>query len=127
MNLVKTTGQQILVFVVFSICIRCQTTSRNDKLTQPRETVTYEKFLDCINKRAECGNPDIQSVAAQLRGLSANHLQKLKALWHGDCYSEATTKTSIQRDKKKHQATSEIVRKDRGQPLESQELQKMEP
>ena len=104
----------------FTICIRCQTTSKKEKLTQPRDTATYEKFLHCINKRAEYGNPDFQPVAARLRGLSANDLQELKALWHRDCYSEATNKTSIQRDEKKHQAAGEVVNKGRGRPGQSQ-------
>ena len=51
----------------------------------------------------------------------ANDLQDLKALWHRDCYSEATNKTSIQRDEKKHQAASEIVKKGRERPIQSQE------
>ena len=89
------------------------------KLTQPRETATYEKFLDFINKRAECGNPDFQPVAARLRDLSANDLQELKALWYRDCL--LVNKTSIQRDEKKHQAASEIVKKGRERPIQSQE------
>ena len=42
-------------------------------------------------------------------------------MWHRNCYSEATNKTSIQRDEKKHQASSEIVKKGRGRPIQSQE------
>ena len=58
MNLIKNQPTD------FGICIRCQTTLRKEKLTLPRETATYEKFLDYINKMAECGNPDFQPVAA---------------------------------------------------------------
>ena len=100
----------------FTICIRCQTTLKKEKLTQPRDTATYDKFLHCINKRSECGNPNYQPIAARLRGLSANDLQELKALWHRDCYSEATNKTSIQRDEKKHQAAGEVAKKVRRRP-----------
>eukprot|EP00112_Aurelia_sp_Birch-Aquarium-sp1_P010679 Seg2275.1 transcript_id=Seg2275.1/GoldUCD/mRNA.D3Y31 product="hypothetical protein" protein_id=Seg2275.1/GoldUCD/D3Y31 len=104
----------------FTICIRCQTTLKKENLTQPRDTATYEKFLHCIHKRAECGNPDFQPIAARLRGLSATDLQELKALWHRDCYSEATNKTSIQRDEKRHQAAGAVVRKGRGRPGQSE-------
>eukprot|EP00112_Aurelia_sp_Birch-Aquarium-sp1_P015395 Seg3406.1 transcript_id=Seg3406.1/GoldUCD/mRNA.D3Y31 product="hypothetical protein" protein_id=Seg3406.1/GoldUCD/D3Y31 len=104
----------------FTICIRCQTTLKKEKLTKPRDTATYEKFLHCIHKGAECGNPDFQQIAARLRGLSATDLQELKALWHWDCCSKATNKTSIQRDEKKHQAAGAVVRKGRGRPGQSE-------
>ena len=69
----------------------------------------------------ECGNPDFQPVAARFRGLSGSDLLDLKALWHCNCYSEATNKTSIQHDEKRHQAASEVVKEGRGQQSQSQE------
>ena len=93
----------------FKLCLLCQGDKftkvggvhKPDCLQQP-EFQSYQPLLNCINNRAQYQNLEYVRLQQQLSGISGEELNKQPALWHKSCYSKATHKQHIERDKARY-------------------------
>ena len=80
----------------FNLCLKCQ--KPGNLVLQHIGLPTYEKFLECVRKRTNYGNPHFVQLNQRLHGLSAQDLKQNNAGWHRSCYGEITHKQHTERD-----------------------------
>ena len=75
----------------FQLCLFCQIqTSASLVNTEYRsfKDSAYKKILECIQKKAEYGNPDFVNIAQHLSGVTPEEIKDRKGSWHTDCYKK---------------------------------------
>ena len=66
-----------------------------EDLVHPK-TSSYETFLQCVRKRAECLNQDYPQVLSQIgQNATVHDLEEHNAQWHRSCYQSATHLRSV--------------------------------
>lgn len=110
----------------FSLCIFCQE-KKKSPLVVPK---TYEKALQCIEKRAEWDEIEYVTILYELNKFSNVNLQNEHAKWHSECYKKCTHKANMERSERLYQkrllepspSTSESVETPRNYILRSKTL-----
>lgn len=62
----------------YNLCIYCQTETTEKLVNTQYKTfkvTSYGKFLDCIEKRYEYGNPEFVSAGQRLSGITVDELK----------------------------------------------------
>ena len=77
-------------------CVLCQDNSslKGSLVLQPK-VESFCRLIETIQERATLQDGDYVQIHKRLEGMSAELLQKEKAVWHRTCYSNATNKDQI--------------------------------
>lgn len=80
-------------------CILCQesSTSKGPLVLNP-ETESYQKLLDIVKGKASLPDGKYVNIQRHLQECTKETMLERKAVWHCNCYSEATHEKHIQQD-----------------------------
>ena len=115
----------------WKLCMLCQSedVTRGPLVLQPR-TDSYKHLLEHIQERASLHDGNFVQVQRRLKDITKEMLCTERAVWHRVCYSNATSKTHIQRamDRNDHAlSTGSYMGRRPGQKRDSTEMDEPGP
>ena len=94
----------------WKLCMLCQSAEpREDTLVKAPRTDPYQHILDRVNERASLFDDIYVQVQNRLQDCTKEKLYVKKAIWHRNCYSDATNKVQIQRARERFDHTVSTI------------------
>lgn len=86
----------------YKLCSKCQT--GGDVVSEP-EKASYVKFLDSLDLRTMCKDPEYLKIQKQLEHITQNELKEKGATLHSTCYKQTVNKINLEEAEKRYEAS----------------------